>query len=326
MKTITLCIVLSSLNALSAWAISPETSSPLQPEKPIVLSGKSGHFDFMAADPSMKRILAAHKGAGTLQILESETGRPVLAVNTGESQGVAIDSSGGRYFVGNDGEHNVVTIDARTLKKTSSTAVDGAVDAIAFDSQDNTLYADEDDGTRLWVIDTTAGKVLTTVTLPGKPEVIEYDPTTDHLYQNIKDKNLVVRIDAKTRKIDATWSTLPALSPHGLAVDEKSNRLYVAGSNGKLVAMDATTGKVVSSTDIAPRVDQIAYDAENHTIYCACKGVISVVKVTDPGLALQSNVPSPAGAHTLAVDMNHDVWVSFSDNQHSYLQKFKASH
>ncbi|MDR3607858.1 MAG: YncE family protein [Oligoflexia bacterium] len=301
------------------------TTLPLKSEKPLALDGKAARFDFMATDASAQRILAAHKGAGTLEILDLQTGKPLPAIPVGEAQGVAIDPIEHRYFLGNDDGHSVAIVDARSLKKTAEIKVDGPVDAIAYDPKNGMLFAGYDDGDRLWVIDTKTKQIVTTITIPGVPEVLEYDASTDRIYQNIKTKNEIVRIDPATNKIDATWSTLPVTAPHGLVTDGARGILYTAGSNGKLVAIDLKTGHVTASADIATGVDQIAYDSERKLIYCACKGSISVVKVTESGLKSMGSVPSPQGAHTLAVNpVDHSVWVSFSDREHSYFQKFRA--
>ncbi len=272
----------------------------------------------------MGRILAAHREAKTLEVIDLKTGRPLKAIEVGHAQGVAVDSKNNKYFFGNESENSVVVVDSKTLLKIAEVKVDGPVDAIAFDEKNGMLYAAEDDGDHLWVIDTEKAKLVGVVSIPGVPEVLSFDPETDKIYLNIKNKNTLVRIDPSTNKVDAVWPTLPATSPHGLAIDKKRGRVYSAGGNGKLVAIDLKTGKVISAVDILPGVDQIAYDTEKENIYGACKGFISITKVTDDGLQEVGRIGTPKGAHTLAVDpASHDVWVSFADNLHSYVQKFK---
>jgi len=290
--------------------------------KPVELPGKAAKFDFMEADGD--RILAAHKGTGTLTVFDTPNNKHLAEIPVGEVQGVAIDVKEHQYLLGNEGDKKVVVVDAATLKQVGEIKVEGPVDAVAFDSKRRMLYADEDNGKRVWVIDIPNRKVIDTVSIPGDPEVIAYDVTTDHLYQNIKTNDSVLRIDPVSHKVDATWSTLPATSPHGLAIDSKRGRIYVGGGNGKLVALDIQSGKVTSSADISKGVDQIAYNSSKHLIYCACKGFISIVKVDETGgLQLVGHTPSPKGAHTIAVASNNDVWVAFSNEKHSYLQRFK---
>ena len=299
-------------------------SALLVGQEPIALPGRAGRFDFLEADGPRFRILAAHKSSGSLTVWDVKTNQFLAEIPVGEIQGIAVDLQQHRYFAGVEGEHKVVVVDANTLKKTAKISVDGPVDAIAFDSKNKMIYADEDHGKRVWVIDSMTMKVVETIPIPGDPEVIAYSNSADRIYQNIKTKDLVARINPMTNKIDASWATAPATSPHGLAVDENLGRLYVAGGNGKLIAMDFNSGKVVSIADIATGVDQIAFDAERHLIYCACKGFISTVKTDKNGLQFLGNVVSPKGAHTLAVAMStHDVWTAFSDDSHSYLQRLK---
>ena len=134
-------------------------------------------------------------------------------------------------------------------------------------------------------------------------------------------------IDPKTNTVVAVWPTAPAASPHGLILDPLTGRLFSAGGNGRLVAFDLKTGKVVSSAAIAPGTDQMAFDAGRHRLYCASRGFVSVVQVTASGdLRPVGDVPSPRGAHTLALDpATGDVWVSYSDAAGSHLKRFSAS-
>lgn len=299
---------------------------PLSPESPLSIPGKVGRFDFMEMDPAEQRVLAAHKGAGNLVILDLKQGSLLPSIPVGHVQGIAVASGLETYVVGDEDEHKVVFINSKTLKKTGELAVDGPVDAVAFDAKNGMAYADEDDGSKVWVIDVKKKRLVTTITIPGVPEVAAYDSATDRIYQNIKNKDSVVVINPTTNTIEAQWSSLPAKSPHGLVIDSQSKRAFVAGGNGNLVGIDLTSGKVVSHVEIAPGTDQIAFDSESKNIYCASKGFISVVKSTDSGLESMGNVPDHAGAHTIAVDPSrHEAWISFADNKKSFLQGFKVA-
>jgi DNA-binding beta-propeller fold protein YncE len=130
-------------------------------------------------------------------------------------------------------------------------------------------------------------------------------------------------IDPHTKKVIASWSTMPATSPHGLAVDPVANKLYTAGKNGLLVSIELDSGKVVSQTKIAPDVDQIVLDPVKKRIYCACTSFISVVDSSKPELKPLAGVPTNIHVHTLTLDPEtHAVWVSFKEKQQSFLQKF----
>src|SRR5262249_18554983 len=117
--------------------------------------------------------------------------------------------------------------------------------------------------------------------IPGVPEAMVYDPSADRIYLNIKSKDVVAVIDASTNAVIAQWPTAPATRPHGLALDVASHRIFSAGANGKLVAIDTRGGAASDSIDITPKVDQIALDARGGLLYCAGTDKISVVRVSD---------------------------------------------
>ncbi|CAN5492739.1 hypothetical protein BH10BDE1_BH10BDE1_23320 [soil metagenome] len=296
---------------------------PLVASPPIELSGPPGRFDFLTADAQAHRILSAHTGTGTLEVVDLKSGKPMKAISVGDAQGVAVDVRGHRYFLGNDKKQSVVTVDSNSFKIISEVKVDGPVDAITFDPKNELVFAAKDDGASLWVVDPKTAKVVGAVSVPGVPEVLEYDLKTDRIYLNIKDKDLIAKIDPNTRKVEVTWPTAPATSPHGLAVDTQRGRVFAAGRNGQLVSVDVLSGKVLSSVAIPEGVDQIAFDPETRMIYSACKGLIGVSMDSDKGLRSLGSVASHKGSHTLAIDpKSHDVWVAYSDEKHSYLQKF----
>jgi DNA-binding beta-propeller fold protein YncE len=295
----------------------------VEPFAAIPLPGAAASFDFMAADPGLDRVLAAHRDARTLEIVDLKTGKALKPVSVGAAQGVAVNAAEHMYYVGNEADKNVVAIDARTFAIKGKTKVDGPVDAIAFDPTNSRIYAAEDDGKRVWVIDSKTMELVQVIDIPGVPEVLEYDAATDRLYLNIKNKDVVVRIDPATSRVDATWPVAPVTAPHGLAIDHEWALLLTVGSNGKLASLDLHTGKVIASADVAPGVDQIAYDDNAKVVYGAAKGFLTSTKVEKTSLTSLPNIASPKGAHTVAVDSTrHEVWMCFKDAKHSYLQKF----
>jgi sugar lactone lactonase YvrE len=312
-----LCVAIFCWQAGGANAAANETKV----HPPVVLPGPPAKFDWMAYDKGRDRLIAAHRDAGTAEVLDLKNDKLIASIKTGAAQGVAVGDDD-KYYFGDSKEEKIVVVDAKTFKVTGELKVPGEVDAIAFVSRTHRLYADHDDGTEVWVIDTADLKLVGTIEVGTGPEFVEYDPTTDKLYQNVKSTNKVAVISPDLNKVENSWSTLPAESPHGLAIDAKAGRLYSAGRNGKLVIIDTKTGKMIASVDIAKGVDQIAFDPEKKRICCACAGFVSVVEPTEEGGKLLENIPVHKGAHTLAIATNtHDAWVSYCDDNHSYLQR-----
>jgi YVTN family beta-propeller protein len=304
--------------ALPALADTPALTA----QKPIVIPGGPGGFDWMLVDGRSDRVFATHKGTKTLAGVDLKTDAALPPVTVGTAQGIAIDRRDNKIFLGDEDEKKVVVLDYATLAKTGEIAVTGPVDDVLYCPKNGMVYADHDDGEDVWVIDAKTEKIVATVKIPEAPEKIAYDRTSDRIYQNIKSNNTVQVIDPATNTVEKTFDTAPATGPHGMVIDSTTQRLFSAGSNGKLVGIDIKTGKVIATVDIQKGVDQIAFDRGTKRIYCACQGAISVVQETDDGAKLVGEVVTPKGCHTIAVDnKTHAVWTCYADGKDSYLLK-----
>lgn len=303
----------------AARADAPSTAPPQ-----YSVPGGPGEFDWMAADGDKQRILASHPGTRSIALLDLYTGTATSLDCGAACNGIAVDTADNKYFFGGDGQ-KIEVFDRDSLKKIDEITLTGPADDVLYDPDNGTVYADHDDGTEVWTIDAKTDKITGSVAIGEAPEYAQYDPKNHLLYQNIKSANEVQVIDPSTNKVVNTWPTAPATSPHGLALVVKRNWVLSAGKNGKLVAIDMTTGQVVFSTDIKPGVDQISYDPEAHRAYCACKGFVSVVQISPSGLTDIADMPVPASAHTLVVDpTSGDVWYSYADDRNSYLAELPA--
>jgi len=299
-------------------------SSPLASHAPIVVPGKAGGFDYMAVDNKKRRVFASHSKVGTFTVFELTTGK-VHEIATGEVNGIAIDEKDNLVLVGGGGQH-VLSLNRDTLAKVKDLKVDGPGDDIELDTKRDKLYVCHDDGTEDWVVNPKTMKLLGSIKVEEAPEFVVYSPKMDRIYQNIKSTDHLQVIDPAKDKVIASWNTAPMSKPHGLAIDEKTNRIFSVGSNGKMLVMDLKNGKILQVIDVKTGVDQIVFDPGNRRVYCAGRGFISVVQESASGSAkLLADVPSPAGAHTITVDpKTHDVWICYADAKSSYLQRFSV--
>ena len=192
-----------------------------------------------------------------------DTGKFIKRIATGKAQGVAIDSQAGKYFVSVSREKKLVIIDSKKMEKTGEVALGGPADALVFNPKNHCAYVGHDDANDLWVIDTHSEKLVATIPIGEGPEYVLYDSDSDRVFQNIKSNDTLLVIDPASNTVKETWPTAPAKHPHGLAFNPKTHRLFCAGQNGKLAIIDSTSGKVISSVDIATGIDQIAFDAPN---------------------------------------------------------------
>jgi DNA-binding beta-propeller fold protein YncE len=298
------------------------SSQGLNAEAPIEVSAASERFDLMAVDSARHRLLAAHSQAGTLTVVDLVDHQLLGEIPVGKSSGVAIDAPDGKYFVGTT--QGVAVVDPDTLKKTDFISTPGPTDAMVFDADNKNLYVGHDDGKELWVIDARHDKITGRIAIPDAPELMEIDPRSHRLYVNIKPLNEVIAIDLGSGKNVAHWSTLPTDSPHGLALDIRDQRMFIAGRSRMVSVFSLPAGTPQKAIDIGPgRVDQIAFDARARQLYCPSSGRLVIIKVSALSDAVLGSVAIPQGTHSVAVDPDtHWVWIAYADNDHSYVQAF----
>jgi len=293
----------------------------------VEVAGTQGKFDFIKIDSANNRLLACHAGNGSLDVIDVITSKLIKSISTGNAQGVAIDSENNRYFVSVSKPPKMVVVDSTKLDAIGEVALPGPADLVAYHSDTNRVFVCNDDKPEMWVIDPMEKKIVSTINFPGGGmEDLGFDSQDTFLFQCLKDSSELAKLDLKTEKVVAKWSTTPADKPHGMAMVPGTDQVLIVGGTGKLGLFDLSTGQIVGTADVSPKVDEIAYDPTLHRVYCASGlGTISVVGLDHKTLTALRPLTSSPGAHSIAVDsQTHTVWIAFAKNDKAYVQAFTA--
>ena len=291
------------------------------------VTGTQGKFDFIKIDSANNRLLACHTGNGSLDVIDVTTSKLIKSIPTGNAQGVAIDSENSRYFVSVSKPTKMVIVNSRKLDVIGEVALPGPADLVAYHPETNRVFVCNDDKPEMWVIDPMEKRIVSTINFPGGGmEDLGFDSQGTFLFQCLKDSSELAKLDLKTEKVVAKWSTSPVDKPHGMAMVPGTDQVLIVGGTGKLGLFDLSTGQIVGTADVSPKVDEIAYDPTLHRVYCASGlGTISVVGLVHQTLAALPSLTSSLGAHSIAVDsQTHTVWIAFAKNDKTYVQAFTA--
>ena len=290
--------------------------------QPILLENTKGNFDFIRVDTAQHRLLLAHTGNQTLDVFDLESKKLLKSVHTGAAQDSATDATKHLYYVSVSSPPRMAIIDSTKLEMIGEVTLPTAADLMTYNPETGMAYVCNDTAGEVWVIDPQAKKVLTAIAFPGKGmEDLAFNPHQKRFFQVVKNANLLALVDAAENKILEQWPTEPATNPHGMALVPHEDTLLVAGGGGKLALMNRSTGKVLASADIAPRVDEMAYDADLHFAYCgSVQAKISIVKVKGDTLTSVEDISTPGGAKSIVVDpKTHLVWIAYSKGDQSFV-------
>jgi YVTN family beta-propeller protein len=267
--------------------------------------GGDGGWDYLLADPPAHRLYIT-RGPQVL-VLDTTIGKQVGAI-TGlhGTHGIALDDTGKLGYISDGGGNAVVVFDRATLATVATIPTGGQnPDGIVFEPATHTVWAFDGRSKDAAVIDTATRKVIANIPLPGKPEF----PAVDGkgiVFDNIEDKNEIVRIDAHSKAITATWPVTGCDGPSGLAFDVTGARLYPV-CDKHMAVVDSNTGKVLATPSIGDGPDAAGWDAAHKLAFASCgEGVLSVIDTSAPGYPTVESLPTQRGARTMAYDSAAD--------------------
>jgi len=268
--------------------------------------GGEGGWDYLAVDSTAHRLYLT-RGA-RVDVVDTQTGKPAGTIaGLHGTHGVAFDSAGKYGYISDGGGNAVVVFDRATLATVATIPAGINPDGILFEPSTQTVWAFNGRSKDATVIDAATRKVLVTVPLPGKPEFPAADGKGS-VFVNIEDKNEIVRLDAKTKQITATWPLAGCESPSGLAFDVAGSRLFPVCDGKKMGVVDSNTGKVLATPAIGDGPDAAGWDAKHKLAFASCgrEGILSVVDAGAPGYPTIEELPTQASARTMAYDAATD--------------------
>jgi YVTN family beta-propeller protein len=271
--------------------------------------GGKGGWDYIAVNAAMKRLYVSHD---TLTyILDETTGDSVGVIpDTRGVHGIAFATPLGKGYTSNGRANTVTVFDLATSKVKGEVKVGTNPDAIIFEPFTGTIITCNGRSQDATILDPSADTVLATVALGGKPET----PVADgagNVYINIEDKNEVVHLVTKGWQVADRWKIGTGDGPTGLAMDRKTQRLFV-GCDKQMIVLNAQTGAVVAQLPIGDRCDGTAFDPGIGIAFASCgDGTLAMVsEVSADSFRVVANVATKRGARTLTVDeTTHRVYL-----------------
>lgn len=281
--------------------------------KKIPIPGE-GNWDYLAVDAGARRLYVSH---GTqVEVVDIDSGTVVGKIeNTTGVHGIAIAPELGRGFTSNGKTSTVTIFDLKTLHKIGDVPTGKKPDAIIYDPSTSRVFAFNGDSNSATAIQAADGKVAGTVDLGGGPEYAVADGA-GYVYDNLEDENLVVKISAKSLKVEQRWPTAPCTSPSSLAMDRTNRRLFLGCRSKVMAVMNADNGQVITTLPIGDHVDATAFDPESKLIFNSNgEGTITVIRQDGPDqYSVVENVKTLPRAKTMALDpKTHQLFLSTAE-------------
>lgn len=308
MSRVALCVV-----GLLASSAVPALAGSYKLTKTIDLPGdKGGHGDWTIFNPATGMVWLSQSPDHDIVVIDTKTNTVAHVVpDVANSNGIGF--AGPYAFAADNDSNTIVVIDQKSYDKVATLTPAGkGPDTVNFLSKEGRIYTSSgsDDATEFSA--TKPFKAEAKFRLkpdPAKdgPDIAAYVASKDEIFQ--PNDNVVDVIDAKTGKIKAVWETGLKGSAKAAAYDAKTNHLLVGSGEKKILVLDASSGKVLTSVPVPGAVDATIIDEAARRAYVGDKsGVVDVIDLDSDKVV--DSLPSEKNMHTLAVDTKtHAVYV-----------------
>ena len=301
-------IGLAFIGALAMALVSaakPLSGLPLKRESDVPLGGGTTRLDYESLDATRHLLFIAHLGDSAVIAFDTQSERVIARIDgVSKVHGVLAIPELGRVYASATGTDEVVAIDEATLKVTAR--IPGGVypDGMAYAPDVHKLYVSDEHGDADTVIDVRTNTRLAIIPLGGEVGNTQYDLVSKHIFANVQTREQLVEIDPTTDTVIARIDLPGAKGNHGLLIEAEQRRAFIAcQGNGKLLALNLESRKVIDSFSVGADPDVLAYDPVRHELYVAAEsGVVSLFRVESGRTAKIGNALLAPNAHVVAVD------------------------
>ncbi len=266
--------------------------------------GGSGSWDYLTADSAAHLLYLAH--GPQVEVVDTRTGELVTAiVGFKGTHGIALDDHGKFGYISDGGGNSIAVFDRHSFAVVATIPAGTNPDGIVFEPSTQTVWAFNGRSKNVTVIDASNNRVVATLDLPGKPEF----PVADGhgaIFDPMENLNELVRFDAATRQLTATWKLQSCESPSGLALDAVHRKLFAVCDGKKMAVVNADSGQQLASPDIGDSPDAAGASPSRQLAYSSNGGGTLTVIDTAHAYKVLLTLPTAKGGRTMAYEEASD--------------------
>lgn len=275
-------------------------------ESAVALKGASPGWDYVTVDPSRSYLFLGRRREG-ITVYDAAAGKVVTTIENSDRANIAalVPEVDRGYTANEDGTTTVFQLS--TLKTLARTKLGEAADSAFYEPVTGQLAFTLGDSKELVFVAAKTGAITGRLAMGAEELEGAAADGQGFLYVNERDKNLVAKVDARSRTVVATWPVKGCVMPTGMAIDRSAMRLFIGckGAHPVLAVVDARTGKVVATPEIGRGNDGVVYDPATRRVFTSngLDGNIVVLDQKGPDTyALAGAITTRPIARTMAFD------------------------
>ncbi len=314
------------LICIPARAKAAESQAPVTLLSTTYLPEIIGDFDHFAVDLKRNHLFVSAEVHHSIEMFDLKTGAHLQSIGGFKTpHSVAFAPEKDELLVADGGDSGLIIlsgddfrrIDRVQLIDGSATGKGDSPDAAYYDAA-NRLYYIGNGGisanlpdSEIAVFSVDQGKLIDKISIPGNNvESMGIDHIHHRLYVNIRDKQQIGVVDLLTNRVIATW-TAPGLQKNtALAVDEKNERIFVAGRNPGIFYVFDNNGNLVRRKPCANINDDMTWDPVLKRVYVSGTQGLSIFHQDSPDTYTDiANIPTNGGKTSFYVPQVKQFYV-----------------
>jgi YVTN family beta-propeller protein len=265
--------------------------------------GPGERWDFVVFDPTADQVYVAHGDHVT--VVDEKAARVIGQIGTfpGGTHGIAVSQADGQGYTDDGKAGMAIAFDLQSLKPVKHIPAAPDADQIIREPVTGHIYVINGDSGSITVIDPKTATAIATIDVGAGLEPGVAD-SRGMLFVNGVEQDDIVKIDATKNKIEAHWPMPACRSPHGLAIDVATRRLFATCANNVMIVVDADTGANIATLPIGSFSDGAAFDPVRKRIFSSNgDGTLSVVQEVDAQhFTPLETIKTAPGARTMTID------------------------
>lgn len=276
----------------------------------VTLPGKAPAWDYLTYDAARSYLFIGRRREG-VSVFNVVTHKLVATIvnSQGANKAILVPQINRGFTVNGDGSTTVFNL--ASLKTIRRIPFGTSADAGSYDPVTGQIMFTMGDSGQVAFMNARSGTV--TATLPLSSDKIEASAPDGrgNIFVAERDRDVVLRIDAQTHTVTASWPTAPCHQPTGLDYDAEHQRIFVGcrSDHPLLAVVNADSGAVVASLPIGRGNDGIAFDPVRYRIYASNgldANLLVIDQETPDRYRLEQAITTRPMARTLALDVKRD--------------------
>lgn len=272
-RTIALFAAIGLLTGASVPSLALGQKAAIAPQffrlqSAVTLPGADPDWDYLAYDRSRKRLFIARRDAG-LWVFDTQRQRleRKIGLTRGAGATLLLPALHRGFAINEDG--SITAFDLATLATLRRVHIAADADAASFDPISGRIAVVSAESRKVTFVDPRTLAVVGAVTLETARADGSVADGHGAILLNERDRNSMLKIDARKMSIVAEWPIAGCVQPAGIAYDAATHRAFVGcrGDRPVLAVVDVDNGSTITTLPLGHGNDGVVFDAARKRIF-----------------------------------------------------------